>query len=250
MQRLTQPESADALEWLGDLDGFCGYDAPGWERQVWLLHAMYEADDRPSGLSYDEVRRIELRAGTVEPLIVGDVNLDELVPEAVVIGNALGASGDPGDGWHRLRWSDLAARLNVDPFDLDVPPCFRSFPYRSWPANIAPPAEGSLDREQFQSLLDRLASHSAAGWDTTCIACRCPLRTGDFTNHTMHRCALRELDDLYDDHAGAPNNIWPEDRRWFVYTDHDLWATKVSGRPSLIDTLQRDSALETVTLRF
>jgi hypothetical protein len=66
----------------------------------------------------------------------------------------------------------------------------------------------------------------------------------------MHRCALRELDDLYDDHAGAPNNIWPEDRRWFVYTDHDLWATKISGRPSLIDTLQRDSALETVTLRF
>jgi hypothetical protein len=64
---------------------------------------MYETDDRPSGLSHDEVRRIELGAETVEPLTVGDVNLDELVPEAVVIGNALGASGDPSEGWHRLR---------------------------------------------------------------------------------------------------------------------------------------------------
>jgi hypothetical protein len=227
MQRLAQSEAADALEWLDDIDGFCGYDAPGWERHVWVLHAMHEADDRPSGLSHDEVRRIELGAGTVEPLVVGNVNLDELAPEAAVIGNALGASGDPGEGWHRLRWSDLAARLN-----------------------IAPPAEGSLDREQFRSLLDRLAPRSATGWDTTCIAYRCPLRTGDFSNHTMHRCSLRELGDLYEDRAGAPSNIWPEDRQWFVYTDHDLWATKVSGSSTLIDSLQRDPELETVALRF
>jgi hypothetical protein len=79
MQRLTQSDSADALEWLAGIDGFSGFDVPGWERQVWVLHAMYETDDRPSGLSYDEVRRIELRAGTVEPLVVGNVNLDELV---------------------------------------------------------------------------------------------------------------------------------------------------------------------------
>jgi hypothetical protein len=246
MQRLNQSDSANALEWLGDIDGFCGYDAEGWERRVWVLHAMYECDDRPGGLSHDEVRRIELRAGAVEPLIVANVNLDEL-PEAVVIGSALGASGDPGEGWRRLRWSELAARLNVDPFALEVPPCFRSFPYRSWPANIA---QGSLDREQFRSLLDCLARSSTAEWDTTCIAYRCPLRTGDFNNHTMHLCSLRELSHLYDDQAGAPNNIWPEDRQWFVYTDHDLWATKISGRSSLIDSLQGDSALEPVVLRF
>jgi hypothetical protein len=249
MQRLTQSDSAIALEWLAGIDGFCGYDARGWERQVWVLHAMYEADDRPGGLSHDDVHRIELQAGVVEPLIVGDVNLDELVG-AVVTGSAVGASGDPGDGWHRLRWSNLAARLDVDPFAREVPPCFRSFPYRSWPANIAPPAEGSLDREQFRSLLDCLAPCSATGWDTTCIAYRSPLRTGDFDNHTMHRCSLRELGDLYDAQAGAPNNIWPEDRQWFVYTDHDLWATKISGSSSLIDSLKGDSALEAVVLRF
>ena len=161
----------------------------GWDRQVWVLHAMYEADDRPSGLSHDEVHRIELEAGTVEPQVVGDVNLDEL-PGAVVIGSAVGASADPGEGWRRLRWSELAARLKVDPFDLDVPPCFKSFPYRSWPANIAPPGEGSLDQEQFQSLLNCLAPVSASGWDTNCITYRTPLATGDFNDHTMHRCSL------------------------------------------------------------
>jgi hypothetical protein len=250
MQRLTQSDSANALGWLDGVDGFCGFDPQGWERQIWVLHAMYEADDRPSELSHDEIHRIERLAGTVEPLVVGDVNLDDLLSDAVVIGGAIGASGDPGEGWRRLRWSELAARLDVDPFALEVPPSYRSFPFRSWPANIAPPAEGSLDREQFRSLLNGLAAGSAAGWDTTCIAYRCQLRTGDFDNHAMHRCSLRELSHLYDDNAGAPNNIWPEDRAWFVYTDHDLWATKVSGRPALIDALRADPALEAVLLRL
>ena len=250
MRRLTPSDAADALEWLDGIEGFTGYDAQGWEGQRWLLHAMYETDDRPSGLSHDAVHRIELEAGTVEPVIVGDVNLDELVPVAAVIGNALGASGDPGAGWHRLRWSELAARLRIDPFDLDVPPCFRSFPYRSWPASIAPPGEGSLDREQFQSLLSCLAPVSADGWNTTCITYKTPLGSGDFEHHTMHRCSLDELRYAYDDKSGAPSNIWPEDRAWFFYTDWDLWATKISGNRSLIDSLQSDSALETAVLPF
>jgi len=249
MQRLTQLDATKALEWLDGNDGFCGYDPRGWGRQIWVLHAMYEADDRPSGLSHDEVRRIELDAGTAEPLVVGDVNLDEL-PGAAVIGGVVGASSHPGAGWRRLRWSELAARLHVDPFDLDVPPCFKSFPYRSWPANIAPPGEGSLDLEQFQSLLSCLAPASAAGWDTTCITYRTPLATGDFDKLTMQRCSLHQLNDLYDERSGAPTNVWPEDRAWFVYADWDLWATKVSGSPSLIDALRADTILETVTLRF
>jgi hypothetical protein len=249
MQRLSPSDSADALEWLDGIDGLSGYDAQGWDRTVCVLHAMYETDDRPDGLSHDEVHRIELEAGTVEPQVVGKVNVDEL-PGAVVIGSAVGASGDPGEGWRRLLWSELASRLKVDPFDLDVPPCFKSFPYRSWPANIAPPGEGSLDHEQFQSLLNCLAPESAGGWDTTCIAYRTPLATGDFNDHTMHRCSLDQLSGLYDERSGAPSNIWPEDRAWFVYTDWDLWATKVSGSQTLIDALNADTALETVTLRL
>ena len=66
----------------------------------------------------------------------------------------------------------------------------------------------------------------------------------------MHRCSLHQLNDLYDERSGAPTNVWPEDRAWFVYADWDLWATKVSGSPSLIDALRADTILETVTLRF
>jgi len=36
------------------------------------------------------------------------------------------------------------------------------------------------------------------------------------------------------------------DRSWFLYTDWDLWGTKVSGSQSLIDELISDPDLETL----
>jgi hypothetical protein len=166
----------------------------------------------------------------------------------VVIGCPSGASSDPGDGWQRVLWRDLGARLSVDPFDLDVPPCFRSFPYKSWPGNTIPPAEGSLDFEQFHSLISCLAAKTAEGWATECVAYRAPLQTGDFENDTLFRASLAEVGTLYDSVRGAPNNLWPLDRSWFLYTDTDLWATKLSGSTDLISALDRDPALETVAL--
>jgi hypothetical protein len=67
-----------------------------------------------------------------------------------------------------LFWRELAARLDVDPYAIDVP-------FTSWPLNITPPAEGSLDREQFVFLLDHLAEASRDGNLTVCTAYRAPL---------------------------------------------------------------------------
>jgi hypothetical protein len=44
----------------------------------------------------------------------------------------------------------------------------------------------------------------------------------------------------------TPNNIWPEDRSWFVFTDADLWATKVSGSLELTKDLVQTGELETI----
>jgi hypothetical protein len=281
MKRLSQPDAVAALSWLdeqvhGDLgpvhplrrtarrlvrplrragkkglDGFTGYDATGWDATVWVVHAMYETDEIPGGITHDDVWRIERATGATEPDMLGKVNLDEFCADATLVGASLGASGWPGPGWRRLFWRELAARLDVDPYALDVPPCDLSFPYRSWPANIAPPAEGSLDREQFVFLLDHLAEASHDGNQTVCTAYRSPLASSDFDNHTVFECELRELSGLYDfEGPGAPNNIWPDDKAWFTYTDHDLWASKVSGSQDLIARVLEDDELEGVILDF
>ena len=56
--------------------------------------------------------------------------------------------------------------------------------------------------------------------------------------------SLLESDDL----DGTPSNIWPADRSWLVYTDFDLWGTKVSGSAHLVERLVADPELETMRL--
>jgi hypothetical protein len=255
VNRLSQAEAFGALAWLEERSadgGFTGYDPDGWEAKIWIVHAMYETEELPSGITHDDVHRIELAAGAREPAMFGDVNVEDVLSEAKVVGSSLGASGWPGPGWRRLLWSELATRLNVDPYALDVPPCIRSFPYSSWPVNIAPPAEGSLDREQFLRLLDHVAEVSVDEYRSTCTSYYSPLASSDFDNLTVFTCELRELTGLYDDEelAGSPNNMWPDDRSWLTFTDEDLWATKVNGSPELINRLIADTELETVPLQF
>jgi hypothetical protein len=46
--------------------------------------------------------------------------------------------------------------------------------------------------------------------------------------------------------AFTPNNIWPADRPWLIYTDYDLEATRVSGSTEVIDAVCADDYLDTV----
>lgn len=214
MKPLSQADALGALEWLEEQTaegGFTGYDPDGWEAKVWIVHAMYETEEIPSGITHDDVHRIELAAGARDPAMIGDINLEEVLSEAKVVGSVLGPSAWPGPGWRRLLWSELGARLNIDPYDLDVPPCVRSFPFSSWPANISPPAEGSLDCEQFARLLDHLADVSDDGYRSICTSYCSPLASSDFDNLTVFRCELRELPVLYDDgnSRGRPTRCGP-----------------------------------------
>jgi hypothetical protein len=249
---LREGRARAAIAWLDEKveEGYAGYDAVGWPASVWIVNAMYETDELPGTLTYDEVERIERAASPPGPIIVGSLDVNDLIDRLTLIGSSLGRSRWPGPGWRRLLWSEMAARLEVDPYAIDAPPCYRSFPIDSWPVNVLPPAEGSLDREQFISLIDHLASVSVDAGNTTCFSYYTPLATSDMDKLSVHESRVDELARLYDDdaYAGSPSNIWPEDRSWFVYTDWDLWATKVSGEQSLIDRLNDDPQLETVTL--
>ena len=225
-----------------------GFDAVGWDASVWVLHSMYEEPSKGYELTHDDLRRQRIAAGLESPIILPGVNLSD--DTTVLVGNALGMSERPqGVEVVRLLWRDLAARLGFDLDHNDVPPCYRWFPYQSWPVGIAAADEGSLDAESLDALVDLLAERSPLGRSTRCVAHYGALATGDFDTVWMRRVLLGDiasLVDASDGRSGSPSNWWPEDRSWFVYTDWDLWGTKVSGSRELIDAIANDERLETI----
>lgn len=55
---------------------------------------------------------------------------------------------------------------------------------------------------------------------------------------------VRTLVEPSDGRVSTPSNWWPLDESWMVYTDWDLWATKVSGPSELITSIESDQDLE------
>ena len=236
-----------ATEWLGGVesDGAAsGFDPEGWEASVWIAHAMYELPGIAVDYTHHDAHTARLAAGIEEPTIIGSVDFDK---DFIVTGVQLGFVGRPSERWGRLRWSELATRLGTSMDDQEFPPCFRWFPYRSWPASLQPPPEGSLDELSLHALIPHLSAAAPAG---ECVASFGLLAVG--MREEAIRCfrgpvsQVEELIDRSEGRIGTPSNIWAKDRSWFVYTDWDLWGTKVSGSQSLIDDLILDPALETL----
>ncbi|MGA4542529.1 hypothetical protein ACPA54_21290 [Uniformispora flossi] len=244
----------DAVVWLRELcddDGVTGFLAPPMPDAAWVLNAMYEHERGPGTVSYDERKQAALADGTMRPQMIGDIDFTAI---GVATGGSLGRARHPGPGWRRLRWAELARRIGdpvVSDGMLPCPGCFPSVKKNgSWPVGIIPPAEGSLDRETWLGLIDVLATHSAAGLDTRCLAFHNPLVCQDFDNVHVRTGRLRDAAALYDDSEAdfSPSNLWPEDRSWLLCTDYDLWGTKVVGSPALIEALLNDDELEALHL--
>ena len=124
-------------------------------------------------------------------------------------------------------------------------------PVRQLACSHLPAGQGSTDCESFARLIDLLAYHSIGALDAAVSCYFAPLATvdSDFDTPLVVRRRLRELADLYEWERvdGSPSNIWPDDKSWFVYTDWDLTATKVSGSRELVAAIERDDALETIS---
>ena len=122
---------------------------------------------------------------------------------------------------------------------------FRWFPDEGWPDNLIPPTEGSLDQPTACRLIAHLAN---AGRSTECIAAYTFLAAG--WKEDTNPCFAGPVDrlrDLCERGLGTPSNFWPIERSWFVYSNWDLWVTKVSGPTTLIAALEADAELETIT---
>lgn len=236
------------LEWLEsrvaeDSGRGIGWDLDGWADSTWVLHAMYESAE-PDDRSHDDVQRDRIARGIDEPLIVNGVNLDEATRSS---GVPLGMSTPPGAGWSRLPWKELAARLGIELSRQPRPPSYGWFRFGSWPASIQPPCEGSLDSESATALVEALIRHSPSGGATRCHFLHLPTGWwGDQPSHVMARLDSMPLFGNSSEQPFTASNIWPDDRAWFVHTDYDLLATKVSGTANLINAIRSDPRLETL----
>nr|WTA70121.1 hypothetical protein OHB51_13625 [Micromonospora sp. NBC_00855] len=224
MERVEAP--APLLTWLADRPAWeatTGYDAAGWQSSTWILHAMYESSS------------------------IGGINLDE---ETTDTGIPLGFVVRPASPWRRALWSEHFAEGRGQASDRSYPPCHRWFPHRSWPVAVQPPPEGSLDEESLDALLDTLSRCSIDGPGTDCVAFYASLPAGDFDNPHVWRGPLSAVPELLEERGGSyafsATNLWPTDRSWFVWTDYDLLATKVSGAGPLVEAVKSHPALETV----
>ena len=211
-----------------------GYEPDGYEHAIWVLHAMYEPiEPKPAPIAAHDASDVGA-TWILQSTRRRDV---DYAPLGV-------ANPEPGPGWRRVRWSELADRLDSSLQGQPYPPCFRWFPDKGWPADLLPPAEGSLDRPTSR----RLVTHLALASDSAeCIAAYSSLAGGWREPNLCFAGRVDHLLNLCADSLGTPSNFWAIDRSWFAYTDWNLWATKVNGPPDLIAALNADPELETLS---
>ncbi|BCW33091.1 hypothetical protein NtRootD5_34220 [Arthrobacter sp. NtRootD5] len=240
------------LDWLnarseGDLPYFTGMDAAGWEDSTWILNAFYELPSNRTLPTHDELRKASIVAGDEEPLMFGEVNLDEMT---IATGSELGYATRPPADWQRRTWAEMLLRFPHPHPAGGPPPCYRWFPATDFPANIQLPTEGSMSEEDFSELIDVLSRYSPTAdcsvyfanvFSTYPDPCEAPVYD---TNLTKLPSLIREISE--DRQVFTPANIWSSDRSWLVYTDYDLWATKVSSSSELINELRANPLLETL----
>ncbi|WP_328304507.1 hypothetical protein [Actinomycetospora sp. NBC_00405] len=234
---LNQVDVAE-VDWLheADPDHGMGYFPAGWPAETWVLHGMWEDPAATDPRDADQQWREDNPDQVGGRLDVG-----------VVVYGSTPFPDPPPPGWRRLRWRELAERLNES---LDrphrAPPSSGWFPIRSWPASIQTPPEGTLDNVCGPRLIDLVAEHTTGGPTTPCFAYYNLLTSPIRMQPSVLTGPLHAILDAAHQCGWTPTNVWPADRSWLITTDYDLWSTRLAGPPELTAALEGDPELETV----
>jgi hypothetical protein len=198
-----------AYQWLEEAGGkpiFAGLEPPGYPAYVRLFHVLYE----PAGR------------------------------EAATPATAQSSEA------RRVRWAELADRLNVqftgEERDHQF---FRASRGRGLPDYIEGVREGSLDDESYLRLTEALLAHSG---NVDVVAYYCLLALKTWETPAVFEGRLDEMPSLLQSSnlrsPTTPQNWWPRDRSWVVYTDWDLTTTTICASTALADRLLADDLLE------
>ncbi|MEU9193307.1 hypothetical protein [Streptomyces hundungensis] len=252
------PQAASTeTHWLRELtddDGLTGFMPPALPDAAWVLHSMYQHELGPFDMSYVAYRHAFLNSkGSGSDIIPG---LDPAEVFADPSDTFAPSKGEhPGPRWRRLRWSELARRTGEPVAEEGRLPSYACFPSlrerAGWPVGVTGPSEGSLDRADWNGLVEILTGHSPQGVETRCLAYYTPLGQGaeDFDNLHVRSGWLADAKALYnhpEEEWRTPSNFWAQDRSWVLCTDYDLCATKLAGPASLVEALLNDSELEAI----
>jgi hypothetical protein len=178
------------------------------------------------------------------------------VAQTANLGGGYGYQILPPDLWELRSWAEIYSRFSLERPTDRMPPGFWSFPRmgRDWPETIWLPPEGSMAEEDFTELMTVL--DECSDWPHCSFYFASHFHDGGPGNVPVYDVMIRDLPTLIRNGAlqaaktggkgvRTPANIWPPDRSWLVYTDYELWATKVSGSIRLINSLRDNPFLET-----
>lgn len=228
---------------------FQGLEFTGWVDETWILHPMFEELNPLDTRTQDEVRRASPRPRFPDSPV--RERIEEILDRegTVEIGLRSGLSQDPGLGWKRVRWKEFLARHDARLLGHEVPPCFRWFPFSSWPVALKSPCEGSMDMTTLRTFLEVVKHCSPDGEDSEAFYVFAGAYSPEATARVM-RGRLAEVWWIIAEHsktgmAVAPQNVWSTDGTWYSYTDIDLMATKVAGDRSLLASIRDNEEFET-----
>jgi hypothetical protein len=241
-------QSEEPLRWVRESatqSGVTGFDVDLGESSTWVLHAMNEHPGKESDKPADDVRTFNMDEGGISTGYRSEPFGHYTVTKGIV-----GRSDAPEPPWRRLRWAELASRLLIYVGDELMRPSFRWTPPPDWKTRVRRPGMGSLDRESLNRVVQILIRHSASVGSTKCYFHYAMAATGEWeADHPrLIEGVLGDTLRLYDDDEGigSASNFWPEDRSWFVYSDFDLFATRISGSGALVDSIRGDPEIETL----
>jgi hypothetical protein len=248
---LWHPAPHDRLDKLGvsldDGSNETGFDVRKFPASTWLIHAMYERD-MESPLSHDAREMQQIADGERSPDLINGVDLSATTTST---GVGLGWSRAPSAPYKRVRWRDYAERMSVPILRDGYWPGINGLVPSvsgagSWPENVNPPGEGSIDEDSWTELIRVLVAHSPEAAQTKCTAYYTPWALFPNGAPFLLSGKLGDAGALIDNptSGGSPQNFWPDDLEWFVYTDFDLQASRISGSVELIAALLADADLD------
>lgn len=161
----------------------------------------------------------------------------------VPLGNASGEDAPR----ERRRWREVSSvDFEVASRENRWPPGTRYLlGGKTWPDICV--EEGVFDGESQAALLEIL--NDVSGPEAACFAFYGQVSAHDYGTPIVLEGPLSAIPTVAQAQVfreATASNWWPANRSWFVWTDYDLTATKVSGSRSLIERIRANPSLETV----